>query len=292
MGAVLAEQAESKSEQFDKLRDGLLLVNSSTFVHGIDGPVGDPVDCALTRWGSSILGGADAVTVLRESQPELFLYPYNSQRKIAISIRKTPQGPRLLAKGAASSILNLCSLQINDNGEHVPVDEDAILGLEKGAHRQLTSKGLTVVALAEFLLDPQQFPDDFVYELGADGPNFPMKGWTWVGMVGLRDPVRPTAAPTIAQAFDLGLRIVFCTPEHEDTTSEIIRQVLGPQKEMKVVSGLEMELSEEELENLVADSLLPDAPVFVWTRMNSRQKVQEMATRRHLQLILFARFDW
>lgn len=75
-----------------------------------------------------------------------------------------------------------------------------------------------------------------------------------LGLLGLGDPVRPEAAPAVAEARRAGLRTVIITGDHRGTAMAIARAVVvpGPNRRPEVLTGPELDrLSEEELRRRV-----------------------------------------
>lgn len=148
-------------------------------------------------------------------------------------------------KGSPEAILNLCHLNTNQK----QLIEEQI--------RVLASQGLRLlgVAKASFTRSSDQWPEsvsDFSFE--------------WLGLVGLKDPLRSEVPAAVQQCHNAGIRIVMITGDHAITAKAIATQAGIPSK--LILSGSEIDqLSEEELQNALKKTC-------IFVRIKPNQKLR------------------
>jgi Ca2+-transporting ATPase len=132
------------------------------------------------------------------------------------------------AKGAPEAIAALCKLE---PGDREPIRRDA---------ERMARRGLRVLAVAEATF------------IGADWPDTPRGfAFTFLGLVGLADPLRPSVKAAIRECRAAGIRVVMITGDFPETARAIAREAGLPADE--VVTGAEIEAtSPEDLPALVA----------------------------------------
>jgi cation-transporting P-type ATPase I len=162
---------------------------------------------------------------------------------------------RLLAmKGAPEVILPMCTRRRVEGHEH---DLDDAERAEIDAHvHALARRGLRVLAVADGTLE-------------HDGPldETALPPLTFVGLLGLADPARRTAAEAIELLVRAGVRVVMITGDHP-STAEAIGVELGLVDGTGVVTGEQLDATPDE--ELAA--LLDSAAVFA--RVTPSHKVR------------------
>ncbi len=133
----------------------------------------------------------------------------------------------IAAKGAPEAIADLC---------HLDEPEARMLAADVAA---MASDGLRVLGVARATFRPRALPGeqhDFAFE--------------FLGLVGLADPVRPTAVAAVGECRTAGIRVVMITGDYPGTAQNIARQVGLPAE--PVVTGPELDaMSEAELRECV-----------------------------------------
>ncbi|MFI6317629.1 cation-translocating P-type ATPase [Nonomuraea sp. NPDC050556] len=148
--------------------------------------LGDGVDLALRE-------AADRRGVrLPPGETRLATRPFDAETR---SMAVVTDGPRLTVKGAPEVVLARC------------VPGEAADQLAR-AVPELAGKGLRVLALAE-----------------KDCGDLDAGGLTPVGLVGLRDEVRASAAQAVADCRAAGIRVVMVTGDHADTARAVAEEV-------------------------------------------------------------------
>ncbi|MBP0593440.1 cation-translocating P-type ATPase [Paraburkholderia sp. LEh10] len=158
--------------------------------------------------------------------------------------RSSEQGENLVAcKGAPEAICTLCDMQ--------PQLAHALL--ERAT--RMAEKGLRVLGVAKARHDGERWPD------GQRDFNF-----TFVGLVGLLDPVRPDVADAIAECKAAGVRVVMITGDYPSTARAIATEV-GIDA-ARVVTGTELAgMHETALQRTIRES-------NVFARVTPEQKLR------------------
>jgi Ca2+-transporting ATPase len=161
----------------------------------------DPTERAIDELGRRALAGTEHLhqtwTLVRE-------YPLSPELLAMSHAWRSPEGDAWIvaAKGAPEAIADLC---------HLPADRARALAEET---RALADEGLRVLGVAAALIRERTLPPgqhDFPFEL--------------LGLVGLADPLRPTAAAAIAECAGAGVRTVMITGDYPGTARAIAAEV-------------------------------------------------------------------
>jgi Ca2+-transporting ATPase len=231
---------------FTLLGYGLSL--SGDAVVGDDGSViGDPTEAALVVLAAKM--GVDAGES-RRAYPRIAEVPFDSAYKFMATFHviEGDEGPviAVLVKGAPDVVLARSSGVWLDEAR-VPID-DRVAEVEQ-VNRELAEQGLRVMSFAARLL-----PVDERDAVLAD-PMAAVRDLDLVALVGIIDPLRPSAKESMAVARRAGIDVRMITGDHAVTAQAIARDLgLGP----GVITGPELErLSDDELTRR-----LPDLHVF------------------------------
>ncbi len=215
---------------------GLALCGDATF--GDDGVVvGDPTEAALVVLAAKM--GVDA-GISRRELPRVAEVPFDSAYKFMATFHEAEldgwEGVIELVKGAPDVLLRRCS-HAYLHGEVVPIEalREAILT----ANRSLAEQGLRVMSFAI-----RRFDSGARAQLAAD-PMAAVAELTFVALVGIIDPLRPSAKEAVAVALHAGIDVRMITGDHAVTASAIGADLgLGP----GVITGPQFQkLSDEEL---------------------------------------------
>ncbi len=202
----------------------------------------DPMERAINDLGAALLAGTEHLhrtwTLVRE-------YPLSPELLAMSHVWRATEGERwvVAAKGAPEAVADLC---------HLGAAELRALGDEVTA---LADRGLRVLGVAAVLVDAPELPasqHDFPFEL--------------IGLVGLEDPVRPTAPAAVAECAAAGIRTVMITGDYAGTARSIAAQVGLPCD--TVLTGADLDaLDDAELARRVAT-------VDVFARVVPAQKLR------------------
>ncbi|MDO9099790.1 MAG: cation-translocating P-type ATPase [Caldisericota bacterium] len=201
----------------------------------------DPMERAILDVGKETLAGTEHLHNDWSFQRE---YPLSRQLLALTHAWQVHSGDdRVAAKGAPEAILDLC---------HLLPEEQAVIMKQV---MDMANDGLRVLGVARATYDGQSLPDsqhDFDF--------------TFIGLVALADPIRPTVRAAIEQCHHAGVRVVMITGDYPGTAQSIAREI-GLQNPDRVVTGSELDaMSEDEMKQRVGD-------VCVFARMVPEQKL-------------------
>ncbi|KAB1214901.1 Calcium-transporting ATPase 2, plasma membrane-type [Morella rubra] len=144
-------------------------------------------------------------------------------------------------KVASEIILAACDKVIDANGEVVPLDEASINYLTNTIH-QFASEALRTLCLAYMELKNGY---------SAHNP-IPVSGYTCIGVVGIKDPVRPGVKESVAICRSAGITVRTVTGDNINTAKAIARECGILTDESIAIEGPEFrEKSQEELLELI-----------------------------------------
>jgi Ca2+-transporting ATPase len=181
----------------------------------------DPMEIAFHQLGETALRATEHLhatwTLVRE-------YPLSPELLSMSHVWRSPNETSLIvsAKGAPEAIVDLC---------HLP---EAQVEAVRAAVMALGSDGLRVLGVASVRFDDGELP--------GEQHDYP---FTFVGLVGLEDPVRATVPAAIADCRAAGIRVVMITGDYPATASAIGRKA-GLACPDDVLTGAEIELLDDD----------------------------------------------
>jgi P-type Ca2+ transporter type 2C len=230
--------AGARVPDFTRLAYALVLDSDATV--GDDGTViGDPTEAALVVLAAKL--GVDADET-RRAYPRLAEVPFDSEYKFMATFHKVEIDGAYyvveLVKGAPDVVLGRCSVAGGPfRSPQVPIEHER--DRISAANRQMGEKGLRVLAFAARIVSDEETP-----LMHAD-PMALTTGLGFVGMVGIIDPLRPSAKAAVEKALRAGIDVRMITGDHA-VTAHAIGESLG--LGVGAISGAELQaLSEEEL---------------------------------------------
>ena len=160
--------------------------------------------------------------------------PFNSTNKYSAT-QVTGDYDLTLIKGAPEKILQRCSHYWDVNGEKKPFD---MTQLNKQID-ELANRAIRVLATTEDALGEDALPDS--------------NNWTLVGVVGIRDEVRPESVTAIAEVKGAGVQVVMITGDRKETAVAIAKDAGLLEKDTDVVltSDELAKLSDEEIKKML-----------------------------------------
>ena len=227
---------------FDPLADAQLarlltvgaLVNDASLTRGSDGLEfqGDPTEIALLA--AALDAGLDPVALGRR-WPRRGEIPFDPTIRLMATFHETEGGRVLCVKGAPAAVLE-ASIQYDTRRGPAPLTEETRAALLE-ANRALAREGLRVLAVA---WRPEGWPEGDRIE-----------GLTFLGFVGLEDPVRSGVREAIARCATAGIRTIMLTGDQRLTaeavgrqlglTPESIRSRVSPQDKLDLIMALQAE---------------------------------------------------
>ena len=170
---------------------------------------GDPLDSAVL----------DAADIRGEHYRCLKVFPFTEARRRETAVWiNDDAGKTVVVKGAAETVLELCSLAAKDR-----------MTWEKQI-RDLSTGGKKVIACASV-----------EYPAGAQMPvEEPHTGFVFAGLLAFSDPLRAGVSESVALARHAGIRVIMVTGDHPETALAIAREA-GITTSSNVMTGDEVE---------------------------------------------------
>jgi Ca2+-transporting ATPase len=232
---VLSELTETPlPEEFHEVLEfGILASRQDPF---------DPMDKAFQLAGSQFLRGTEHLHPDWSLKKE---YPISSELLSISHAWNSSKGGEYVvgAKGAPEAIIDLCHL----NAKEATLITQAV--------SEMAKQGLRILAVAKAKMKSARLPEiqhDFDF--------------TFVGLVGLADPIRLEVPQSISDCKSAGIRVIMITGDHPNTARSIAKQI-GLQNSEKVLTGSELlRLSNSELQCAIKE-------VNVFSRVAPNQKL-------------------
>ncbi|GFP78903.1 calcium-transporting ATPase 2 plasma membrane-type [Phtheirospermum japonicum] len=174
--------------------------------------LGTPTETAILEFGLSLGGDFNSE---RKECKIVKVEPFNSTKKRMGVVLELPEGGGLRAhtKGASEIVLAACDKAIDLNGEVVPLDEasfDFLTGtIEKFADEALRTLCLAYVDLEDGFCSDEAIPET---------------GYTCIGIVGIKDPVRAGVRESVALCRSAGVTVRMVTGDNINTAKAIARE--------------------------------------------------------------------
>lgn len=160
-----------------------------------------------------------------------------------------------LIKGAPERVLDKCRYYFDKDGKKQPLSDAADVNAQIDA---LAKRAIRVLALA-------------VADEAIEGDHLPAGEWTLVGVIGIRDEVRPESITAIKEVQNAGVQVVMITGDRKDTATAIAKEagLLTKDSDIVLTSDELQGISDGELKKMlpnirvVARALPSDKSRFV-----------------------------
>lgn len=173
--------------------------------------LGTPTETAILEFGLSLGGNFQAE---REAVKLIKVEPFNSAKKRMGVVIQLPQGGfRAHCKGASEIVLASCDKVLDAAGNAVPLDEATV------NHLNDTIESFAKEALRTLCLAYMEVEDDF-----TANQQIPSDGYTCIGIVGIKDPVRPGVKESVAVCRSAGIAVRMVTGDNINTAKAIARE--------------------------------------------------------------------
>lgn len=204
--------------------------------------LGDPTDAALLQ---AALQAGFTQQELKDAYPRLDEIPFNEVYKFQATLHQNHLGDKYtFMKGSPETILEMISTRQEDGSVKL-VSEKELRAIQK-EYEKMTAAGLRVLGLAykEEKKEATSFKD---LEVNMQAPSF--DSCTFLGWVGLKDPVREEAPKAFQTMKKAGIRTVIITGDHKNTVKAIVAELGMKVKESRILLGKDLEeMSDEMLE--------------------------------------------
>ncbi|XP_039146378.1 calcium-transporting ATPase 10, plasma membrane-type-like [Dioscorea cayenensis subsp. rotundata] len=173
--------------------------------------LGTPTETALLEFG--LLIGGDFQVVRQESKI-VKVEPFNSVKKRMGVVLQLPEGShRAHCKGASEIILAACDKVLDAEGNVIPLDEAAFNQLHS-IIESFASEALRTLCLAYMEMENRFIAEEQI----------PVNGYTCIGIVGIKDPVRPGVKESVAICRSAGITVRMVTGDNINTAKAIARE--------------------------------------------------------------------
>lgn len=231
--------------------------------------VGDPTEKALLLAGKA---AGLKKEILEKNESRVAEIPFDSEYKFMGTLHKKEEGFIAYVKGAPEKILHFSSF-VDVEGKRVALTTTKRKEIRK-QHESLTSLGLRVLAVAYKLENVTYTHQKFTRENMSD--------FVFVGLIALKDPLRPDAKRTITQCLRAGIRPIIVTGDHKLTATAIVRELgikLSPEN---VLEGKDLDkLTKKELGEKVGKTVIfarvePEHKIRIISALQSNGEVVAM----------------
>lgn len=222
-------------------------------------PIGEPTDVAKLRHA---LDHNIKVPQLMEQFPQVGFLGFKAENMFIAALHKEERDGVLYVNGSPEKIL---SLSTKEGGHSLSSSHREEL-LSRAA--TFSEDGLRVIGVAM-----KRLPLSKEGELTEDEVEKEVRDLEFLGLVSIKDPIRPDVQDSIATANGAGIRTIIATGDHKLTAASVASELDIPNAE-NVIEGVEIEkLSDEELLSVVQN-------VNVYARMTPEHKIRVIKALR------------
>lgn len=230
-------------ENYESVTGALGKMLSLSIYHNTDAVIsGEGKDCkviggnaterAVLQYAASARGSAESNVVRVTS------IPFNSTNKYSATTIDGAQKITLI-KGAPEKILAKCTTVYDENGIKQPFTGRSAMEEKINA---LAARAIRVLAFA-------------TSDAAIEGDTLPQNDWTLVGIVGIRDEVRPESVTAIHEVHQAGVQVVMITGDRKDTAMAIAQEagIIETESNLVLTSDELAKMSDEEIKAQMAN---------------------------------------
>lgn len=218
--------------------------------------VGNPTEKALL-----LAGRAAGIHQehLREQVRRVFELPFDSENKYMVTGHRTGEGHFIsYIKGAPEMVLPFMTA-VDVEGQEAQLTAQKKSNIQKQCD-QMTSSSLRVIVVG--YRRESSLGD---YEKIVPGS---LHDFVYVGLIALKDPLRPEAKETVRLCQSAGIRPVIITGDHKLTTMAIAKDLDLHITESNVMEGVELDgISDEKLKSIINN-------ITIFARVEPRHKIR------------------
>lgn len=214
------------------LAKALALCSDSEWEDGV--AVGEPTENALVAYAAKLGMPKDE---LKAESPRVGEAPFDSMRKMMSTLCKENDEIYQYTKGAPDVLLKRCT-HFWDGQSVKPMTDEKRKQIED-SNKAMAEEALRVLCGAYRKWDAM--PEDL-------SPDNLEKNLTYIGLVGMLDPVRPEVLPAIEECKSAGIRPIMITGDHKDTAAAIAKQLGMITSSDEAITGAQLDdISDEQL---------------------------------------------
>ena len=220
---------------------------------------GDPTEKALLLAGQA---AGLSKTELGKKEIRIAEIPFDSEYKMMATLHRHKDSKERKSisytKGAPEKILELCSF-VDVEGKKAVLTKQRKNEIKK-QYEYLTSTGLRVLAVGYKINTGAVLPEEFTRENLAD--------FIFVGLIAIKDPLRPEAKRAIKLCRDAGIRPIIVTGDHKLTAMAVVAELGIKVSQQAVLEGADIDkLTDEDLSEKVKT-------VVVFARVEPKHKIR------------------
>ncbi len=180
----------------------------------------DPMEKAFKELGNHYLANTEH---LHADWSLVRQYPLSPELLAMSHVWQSPNGIDyvIASKGAPEAIADLCHFsktEIDELSRHIST---------------MANEGLRVLGVAKSYFRPTELP----------GQQHDFK-FTFIGLVGLADPIRPTVPDAVKECYSAGVRVVMITGDYPGTAQNIAKQI-GLKPAGEVITGAQLDTMDD-----------------------------------------------
>ncbi|MEA2223002.1 MAG: hypothetical protein QOH83_1378 [Solirubrobacteraceae bacterium] len=240
--------------------------NNATLTRSDDGGwsrSGDPSESALLLAAAQL--GVDVVAIQGgRGARRRRLFAFNARLKRMATLDVAPDGlPQIHAKGAPLELLERCTTLLAADGSERPLDV-AGAAAARVAFEGYAANGLRVLGFAA------RAAADVCEERAADDRDAAESGLCFLGLIAMRDPLRPQVPAAVADCHRAGIRIIVITGDDGLTAAAVAREAGIVGEHAQVVTGPELDA----LSDSALDDVLRSSPQLIVARSSPEAKLR------------------
>ena len=233
--------------------------------------IGEPTECALVNYAYTL--GINKNELEKGVYRRVGEAPFDSSRKMMSTVHTDNGGDDFIqfTKGAPDEILKKCSSILKD-GKVVPMtdkDREDVLAQNKA----FADRALRVLAASyrDWEVEPVNYDAKYIED-----------NLTFIGLVGMIDPIRPEVKIAVEECKSAGIHVVMITGDHKDTAVAIAKELGIIQSAAEALTGADLDkMSDEELDSKIEQysvyaRVQPEHKVRIVQAWKSRGKVTAM----------------
>ena len=196
--------------------------------------IGEPTENALVAFA---LDRKLDKRQLKTTFPRVAEAPFDSMRKMMSTVHSAGGRYVQYTKGAPDEVLKVCTHILTADGVREMTAEDRSRILAE--NKEMADCALRVLCAAKREWDT----------LPAEDPQTMEQNLTYIGLVGMIDPIRPEVKAAVEQCHNAGIRVVMITGDHKDTAVAIAAQLGILHDPSEAITGTDIgRMSDEELD--------------------------------------------
>ncbi len=218
--------------------------------------IGNPTEKALLLAGRAAGLHKD---FLEKKAPRVAELPFESEIKYMITGHKTGEGKFIsYIKGAPERVLPLMN-PFDIEGQQAELSNEKKKAIQQQCD-DLTASGLRVIAVGY-----RQEKTLTKYDATTIGSS---RDFVYVGLIAIKDPLRPEAKEAISLCQSAGIRPVIITGDHKLTAMAIVKDLGLKVTEKNVMEGTTLDqISDEKLKSIIDN-------ILVFARVEPRHKIR------------------